>query len=206
MSLINLLFLKKMLIIVNPIMVMLIYSSLKPNASSQRRMKDALMLFGVSSVLAVLFIIAGKHVLLAFDITASYISLAGGLMVIAAAWELLHSSPGKNDEPVKSKSILTPVVVPVCIGGASISIILETTSQLTFSLPTLGGLIGVVVIVYALSALACYFSNLLCKYAGAAVMQIAVIIFSFMILAVGLNITISSLATIILDYSDVIGK
>jgi multiple antibiotic resistance protein len=201
MSLINILFLKKMLIIVNPIMVMLIYSSLKPNASSQRRKKDALTLFAVSSILAILFIIAGKYVLLAFDITTSYISLAGGLMIITAAWELLHSSPGKNDEHIKSKSILTPIVVPLCIGGASISIILETTSKLTFSLPTLVGLVVVVVVVYALSALACYFSNLLCKYAGAAVMKIAVIIFSFMILAVGLNITISSLASIILGYS-----
>lgn len=200
MSLATILFLKKMLIIVNPIMVMLIYSGLKPNASSQQRMKDAITIFGVSSVLAILFIIAGKYVLLAFDISANYISLAGGLMIIAAAWELLHSSPRKSAALSESKSILTPIVVPICIGGASISVILETTSQLTFSLPTLCGLIVVVVVVYALSAFACYFSNLLCKYVGAAMMQIAVIIFSFMILAVGLNITISSLAKIILGY------
>ena len=56
MSLATILFLKKMLIIVNPIMVMLIYSGLKPSASSQQRMKDAITIFGVSCVLAILFI------------------------------------------------------------------------------------------------------------------------------------------------------
>lgn len=74
-----------MLIIVNPIMVMLLYVSLKPHASSQQRKKDAVIIFIASCALAIFFIIVGKYILLAFDIGVNYISLTGGIMIIAAA-------------------------------------------------------------------------------------------------------------------------
>jgi multiple antibiotic resistance protein len=198
MVLINILFLKKMLIIVNPIIVMLLYVSLKPHASSQQRKKDAVIIFITSCTLAIFFIIAGKYILLAFDIGVDYISLTGGIMIIAAAWELLHSSKNKINTQNVSKSIINPIVVPVCIGGASISIILETTSQLNFSVLNLSGLLVAVVIVYTLSALACFFSTIICQYLAKAIMEVIMIFMAFMILAVGLNITINSLANIIL--------
>lgn len=186
-----------MLIIVNPIMVMMLYISLKPNASSQQRRKDAVTIFIAPCVLAIFFILAGKYILLAFDIGVNYISLTGGIMIVAAAWELMHTSNNKDSISSTSKSIIKPIVVPVCIGGASISIILETTSQLNFSISILIGLIVVVVVVYALSSLACFFSKKICQHLNKSVMEVVVIFMAFMILAVGLNITISSLANII---------
>lgn len=97
----------------------------------------------------------------------------------------MHSSKNKSNIPSASKSIINPIVVPVCIGGASISIILETTSQLNFSVLTVIGLLVVVVIVYTLSSLACFFSEKICQYLGTAMMEVVMIFMAFMILAVG---------------------
>ena len=109
---------KKLLILLNPFLIALIYHNLKPVTTFNERVQDAKVLFYMPSILGIIIIIVGQHLLSFFDISTAYIKLAGGIMITLTAWKLLQND--QKESQIHAKSIVMPMVVPICIGGSTI--------------------------------------------------------------------------------------
>lgn len=182
---------KKLIILLNPFLIALIYHNLKPTSTSSERMKDAKLLFYVPSILGIIIVIFGQHILSFFDISVAYIRLAGGIMIALTAWKMLQNEP--KSSLAHKKSIVTPMIVPICIGGSTLSLILMTTAGLPFKLSTVLFVCFSVVLVYFIIANSCFFSKKLVGFVKPAIIEIMSVVSFFLIFSIGINILVSAL-------------
>ena len=185
---------KKLLILLNPLLISLIYHNLKPITTLNERIKDAKVLFYMPSILAIIIIIVGQHFLNFFDISIGYIKLAGGVMITLTAWKLLQNN--QKISRSQTKSIVIPMVVPICIGGSTLSILLITTAGLPFELSTVFFLCATVVLIYFIIASSCFFSKKIINFFHPAIIEIISVFSAFIVFSIGINILISSLKAV----------
>lgn len=185
---------KKLLILLNPFLTALIYHNLKPVTTFNERVQDAKVLFYMPSILGIIIIIVGQHLLSFFDISTAYIKLAGGIMITLTAWKLLQND--QKESQIHAKSIVMPMVVPICIGGSTISILLMATAGLPFALSTVLFLCIAVVTIYFIIASCCFFSKKIINFFHPAIIEILSVFSAFIVFSIGLNILISSLKVI----------
>ena len=78
----------------------------------------------------------GSHLLVFFGITLPVVRIAGGLVLIAFAWKLLHSGAELEDQrsaeaanPSTSVDSFYPLTMPLTVGPGSISVAIALGSQ-----------------------------------------------------------------------------
>jgi multiple antibiotic resistance protein len=77
----------------------------------------------------------GSHVLEFFGITLPVVRVAGGVVVTAFAWKLLHSganadaTPGAPLKPASAQDAFYPLTLPLTIGPGSIAVAITLGSQ-----------------------------------------------------------------------------
>jgi multiple antibiotic resistance protein len=80
--------------------------------------------------------LVGSHVLEFFGITLPIVRVAGGVVVTAFAWKLLHSgaavdpsSPGAATKPASMDDAFYPLTLPLTVGPGSIAVAITLGSQ-----------------------------------------------------------------------------
>jgi len=138
--------------IVNPLgsaPIFLAYSSDLPPAA---RRQLAWVVARNALLLLVSAMLAGSHVLRFFGISIPIVRVAGGLVVLATGWKLLH----EGDEPAAPDSALTgpsqletarrgfyPLTFPLTVGPGSISVAITLGAGAALELDRLAGLVKV---------------------------------------------------------------
>jgi multiple antibiotic resistance protein len=110
--------------------------------------------------------VVGSHLLVFFGITLPVVRVAGGLVVTAFAWQLLHSGAdidgpvpaGEARKPMTVRDAFYPLTLPLTVGPGSIAVAITFGSQLprgagaaelaVFGGAALVGLVAVSVTVY----------------------------------------------------------
>lgn len=124
--------------IVNPIGGAPIFLGLTRGVSEPERAQIALRIAinGFFLLLGSLFV--GSHVLEFFGITVPVVRIAGGLVVTAFAWQLLHSgvnvdadqpAPGSVQHPTSVADAFYPLTLPLTVGPGSIAVAITLGSQ-----------------------------------------------------------------------------
>lgn len=183
---------KNLIVIVNPLLVALIYLHLRPKIKEEQKRIEVFQIFLVSSLLGLMVSFFGKGILHFLGLSIDYIKMAGGLMIISSAWGMLGRKDKYEDSrsAALSKSIINPMVIPICMGGGTISIILTTTASLPFQVGVMFSTSTAIILTYGLTALCCYFGEYLKKFVGDNIVEIFTILCAFIMLAIGLTMVV----------------
>ena len=145
----------------------------------------------------------GSHVLQFFGIALPVVSVAGGLVVSAFAWRLLHASadrfdqrsPRSPDEPVTPAEAFYPLTMPLTVGPGSISVAVTLGSQRPMEampaseLALLAGAAALGLLAVALTIYVCYrFAEKTAATIGEAATNVIVRLTAFILLCIGIQI------------------
>jgi multiple antibiotic resistance protein len=123
--------------IVDPVAGAPIFLSLSRNATQKERKFLPARIAVNSFILLLCSMFIGSHVLGFFGITIPVVRIAGGLIVTAFGWELLHSSDGlenhraagESKPPAKPTDAFYPLTMPLTVGPGSIAVAITLGSQ-----------------------------------------------------------------------------
>jgi len=120
--------------IINPIGNAPIFLGLTRHCAEQERNSLALRVALNSFFLLLGSLLAGSYVLEFFGITLPVVRVAGGLVVAATGWNLLHAQDDLDDDqtvhkPVRPKEAFYPLTMPITVGPGSIAVAITLGSQ-----------------------------------------------------------------------------
>jgi multiple antibiotic resistance protein len=199
--------------IVNPVGSAPIFLGLTRHCSDEERgaLARRVAINGFLLLLASLFV--GSHVLEFFGITLPVVRVAGGMVVTAFGWRLLHAGEALEDHraagaaprPVEPTDAFYPLTMPLTVGPGSISVAITLGSQrpklaVTLAdLALLGGAAVAGIAAIAVTIYVCY------RYAGRLVAglgprgtNVLVRLSAFILLCIGIEIIWSG-------YSELVG-
>lgn len=189
--------------IVNPVGNAPIFLGLTLDCSENDRRALARRVAVNSFFLLLCALFVGSHVLEFFGITIPILRIAGGLVVAAFGWKLLHSGgqikdhnpPGSMDMPVSMADSFFPLTLPLTIGPGSLSVAITLGSRRpmsTIDLPYLAllgsaSILGIVAI--AVTIYVCYrFAKQLVAALGESGTNVMLRLSAFILLCIGMEI------------------
>lgn len=180
----------KLTLVINPLLISLIHNSIKPNCTFKEAAIDAFIITGFSSVVAIIIMMLGIKFFSVLGVSASAVNFSGGLLLMFFGIEELKKCSDTintyNSNQRDNKSIIIPIVVPACIGGVTIAIILSYVSMLpTFSFHILIKLSFEIVCAYSIIGLSCIVSSSVLIYIPRNIILLMKVISLFIILALG---------------------
>lgn len=198
--------------IVNPVGSAPIFLGLTRHCTDQER--DALagrMAFnGFFLLLGSLFV--GSHVLEFFGITLPIVRVAGGLVVTAFGWKLLHAGqeledPRADDDatrPITPTDAFYPLTMPLTVGPGSISVAITLGSQRPkmahriADLALLGGAAIAGLVAIAVTVYVCYrFADPIIPTLGERGANVLVRLSAFILLCIGIEIIWSGYSALV---------
>jgi multiple antibiotic resistance protein len=156
-------------------------------------------------------VLIGSHVLEFFGITLPIVRIAGGLVVTAFAWRLLHSGD-EADQPPSSETMrrqlsmddaFYPLTMPLTVGPGSIAVAITLGSQRPAGLEDAGhtailaaaAVLGLAAI--AASVYVCYrYAARIAAFLGESGTNVLVRLSAFILLCIGISIIWSGYSTL----------
>lgn len=192
--------------IVNPIGVAPIFLALTRCCDDNERNALALQVTRNSFLLLLGSLLVGSAVLEFFGITLPVVRVAGGLVVTAAGWSLLHEGDQAEEErvvhsPAKPMDSFYPLTMPITVGPGSIAVAITIGSQrprvgLTH-LALLGGAAGVGLIAISATIYVCYrFAEETIRVLGEQGTNVLVRLSAFILVCIGIEIMWSGYSTL----------
>jgi multiple antibiotic resistance protein len=191
--------------IVNPIGSAPIFLGLTAGCTQAERNRLALRVCINAFFLLLGSLFVGSHVLEFFGVTLPAVRVAGGLVVTAFGWKLLHSDEGLADQRESkaagrrsdSSESFYPLTMPLTVGPGSMSVAITLGSQrpMAADLAHLGNyllLAGAAVTGLVAIAFTCYvcyrFGNGMTRLLGKAGTSVVVRLSAFILLCIGIEI------------------
>jgi multiple antibiotic resistance protein len=184
--------------IINPIGGAPIFLALTRHCNDKERNALALRVTRSSFLLLLGSLLVGSYVLEFFGITLPVVRVAGGLVVTAAGWSLLHEGDEAEEEhatqgPAKPMDSFYPLTMPITVGPGSIAVAITIGSQrprvgLTH-LALIGGAAGVGLIAISATIYVCYrFAEETIGILGEQGTNVLVRLSAFILLCIGIEI------------------
>jgi multiple antibiotic resistance protein len=188
--------------IVNPVGSAPIFLRLTQLVANEREaLARAVALNSLLLLLGSLFI--GSHVLEFFGITLPVVRIAGGLVVAAFGWNLLHAGDegsqdqrsASNNEPGEAIDAFYPLTMPLTVGPGSISVAVTLGSQRPaesqhlgeFAMLAGGAVAGLIAI--AISIYVCYaFADRIVALLGERGTNVVMRLSAFILFCIGIQI------------------
>ncbi len=198
--------------IVNPIGSAPIFLGLTAGCSKAERNGLARRVAFNSVLLMAGSMFIGSHLLVFFGITLPVVRVAGGLVLIAFAWRLLHTGADLEDQRSaraegQSSTVdsFYPLTMPLTVGPGAISVAIALGSQrptgtLDFSqLTLLGGSAIVGIFAIALTIFVCYrFAERTVMLLGRSGTNVVVRLSAFILLCIGIQVLWTGYSTLAL--------
>lgn len=197
--------------IVNPVGSAPIFLDLTRHCTDQERraLAGRVAVNGFFLLLGSLFI--GSHVLEFFGITLPVVRIAGGLVVTAFGWRLLHAWEEEQKEradaaakPITPSDAFYPLTMPLTVGPGSISVAITLGSQRPKTaagiadLALLGGAAIAGLAAIAGTIYLCYrFAEPMVAVLGARGANVLVRLSAFILLCIGIEIIWSGYSTLV---------
>ena len=177
--------------IVDPLLAVPVFASLTQKYSSKQRIAVAERASFYVLWILLVFFIAGSLILKFFGISLEGLRIAGGLMIISSAVEMLEKKdrllPQEQHESEEKEDIaFSPLAMPILSGPGAIAVIIGmTTDAKSFSHYT------VIVVTICLVAFSCYIflrlAHTMSQRMGATTMRSYTRIMGFILLCIGVQ-------------------
>jgi multiple antibiotic resistance protein len=188
--------------IINPLAAAFIILSLVPYASPAERAEMARRIAINSFVILLVSLSIGAYLLTFLGISIAVLRVAGGVVIAAAGWSLLHESDDESGEAARPEALSAredslrrkafyPLTMPVTVGPGAISvaIALGTGSPREGLQPAHFIGVGVALALVCVSIYLCVpFSGHIARLLGPSGTQIAMRLFAFAIFCIGAQI------------------
>lgn len=196
--------------IVNPLGGAPIFLSLTYDYSADQRKLLSRKIAMNSSLLLIGSYLIGTHILTFFGISLPVVQVGGGLVVMAAGWNMLHEkdgdkSRGNVQQSVDPRDLSTrafyPLTLPLTVGPGSISVAItlganEPHHGYTILYSIIGAVIGSLLI--AVSVYFCYaFADRLAQILGPTAMAVILRLTSFLLVCIGVQIFWNGLSALL---------
>ena len=189
--------------LINPAGTAPIFLSLTNGESDRTRATLAVRIARNAALLLAAATLGGSSILLFFGLSIAEIRIAGGLLVIATAWHLMHTDQRPDAEITalsrRAATDLThaafyPLTFPVTIGPGSLAVAVTLGAGTAVRMPSLLGAIAGIVVVSCTIYLCYRFAARAARLLGDAGTLVLFRLSAFILLAVGVKILADGLA------------
>ena len=135
-------FVAAMLAIVNPVGVIPLWTELTYGETRKVRSEVALMLVGSSTIILLIFLLFGRHILGFFSIDLDVFRIAGGILLLSTGISMVYGDSAKlhkrkeqlGETPLeiaknRFKDIMVPMAIPILSGPGSITTVVLFNSK-----------------------------------------------------------------------------
>ena len=192
--------------VVNPLGAVPVYLAMTPGMTRKDRNGISLQASIYFTVILTIFFLAGSAILGFFGVTLTSLRIAGGIIIFGSGAQLLSGKMAKSraiNSEVKEEALekddisFTPLAMPLLAGPGSISLMIGYFSEFS-SIPERGivmvALLSVGVVVYTVLRSSPFIFKLL----GVAGIKAISRIMGFIVMAIGIELIISSIKEILL--------
>jgi multiple antibiotic resistance protein len=187
--------------VVNPFAAMPVFLSLTDRFSDMDRVliakKAGLYMFGI----LIIFLFIGTYILSFFGISLAGIRIAGGLIIMRAAYSMLNPEKGGNklSKEVEMAAMekedisFSPLALPLLSGPGSIAVVIGFATQaegVTDYLINVGSIVLVVLVTYVILRLA----PISAKYIGPTGLSVMTRLMGFIALAIAVQFILSGIS------------
>lgn len=191
-------------VIVDPIGVAAIFTGLSGTMPAPERRRVALNGTVIATGVILVFAFAGEYLFRALGISISAFSIAGGALLFLLAINMvlvqrtgLSSTTVSEDREAVSKDDITvfPLAIPLLAGPGALTSILLLMSRVEGNLPAQIGIVGVVLMVMALAAVALMSSSRLVHLLGVTGVNVIGRVFGIILAALAVQFILNGIRT-----------
>lgn len=190
-----------MLTLLNPLIIGLIYLNYKPKATLAESIRDGITTCIGSTMIMLVIIRVGTSILDVLGVNLLAIRIAGGIILTLSVYKMMNDQGSADDteaeQQAASKSIITPFVTPICVGGASISMLFTYISNIPkFSMAIFWSLGSAVFLVFLIIGAFMPISILFFKKIPKSILDAIKTISLFIVFSIGITILLSTIPDI----------
>ena len=190
-----------LLTLLNPVIIGLIYLNYKPRATLKESIRDGITTCIGSTLIMLVIIRVGTSILDALGVNLLAIRIAGGIILTLSVYQMMNEQNAEAspdlDLQTRHKSVITPFVTPICVGGASISMLFSTISNIPqFSMAAFWNLGSAVFFTFLIIGAFMPISILLFKRIPKSILDAIKTISLFIVFSIGITILLSTIPDI----------
>lgn len=183
-----------LLVIMDPIGTAPLFVGLTAGQSPRRRRLSALQAAGAAGGLVTGFAIFGRALLGALHVSVPSLTIAGGLLLLLVALEMLQGGSGSTEE--RANVALVPLATPLLAGPGAIAAIMVLSGRYDGLQGRLGVLTGIVVTVVAI-AVALLAAGAIARVMRPAMVQLLTRLLGLLLAAIAVQLVVDGIAVIV---------
>jgi len=186
--------------VMEPFSTVAVFMTLTKSMDSEKKKKVISKSMRISLLVLVFFAITGHLVFRVFNITVAAFQIAGGILLITVALEMLR--PGKGELSVSGSEdiAIVPMAFPLTSGPGAITAVILLTSQSTGITESSFIFVGIIIAVL-LSYISLKYSHLLFRWLGDDGLRVVTALMAIIVLAIAVQFIINGIADAMTEIS-----
>ncbi len=177
-----------------PFSTIAVYATLTKNMSVEKKIKAITKSMRLSFIVLAFFGITGHLIFQVFNITVSAFQIAGGIMLVIVALQMLYPERGFSTKDGSADIAVVPLAFPLTAGPGTITAVILLTSKSQSILDTSFVFLGIFAGVLA-SFIGMRYSTRLFKYLGDEGLRVVTAIMAIIVLAIAVQFLIDGIGT-----------
>jgi multiple antibiotic resistance protein len=180
--------------VMEPFSTIAVYATLTKNMPFEKKLKAITKSMRLSFVVLAFFALTGHLVFQVFNITVSAFQIAGGILLVVVALQMLYPERSTSLKDGSEDIAVVPLAFPLTAGPGTITTVILLTSKSQNLFETSFVFVGIFVGVLA-SFIGMRYSNRLFKYLGDEGLRVVTAIMAIIVLAIAVQFLIDGIGT-----------
>ena len=182
--------------VMEPFSTIAVYATLTKNMSFEKKLRTITKSMRLSFVVLAFFALTGHLVFQVFNITVSAFQIAGGILLVVVALQMLYPERSTSLKDGSEDIAIVPLAFPLTAGPGTITTVILLTSKSQNLFDTSFVFVGILVGVLA-SFIGMRYSHRLFKYLGDEGLRVVTAIMAIIVLAIAVQFLIDGIGTAI---------
>ena len=180
--------------VMEPFSTIAVYATLTKNMSFEKKLRAITKSMRLSFVVLAFFALTGHLVFQVFNITVSAFQIAGGILLVVVALQMLYPERSTSLKYGSEDIAVVPLAFPLTAGPGTITTVILLTSKSQNLFDTSFVFVGIFVGVLA-SFIGMRYSDRLFKYLGDEGLRVVTAIMAIIVLAIAVQFLIDGIGT-----------
>ena len=180
--------------VMEPFSTIAVYATLTKNMSFEKKLRAITKSMRFSFVVLAFFALTGHLVFQVFNITVSAFQIAGGILLVVVALQMLYPERSASLKDGSEDIAVVPLAFPLTAGPGTITTVILLTSKSQNLFDTSFVFVGIFVGVLA-SFIGMRYSDRLFKYLGDEGLRVVTAIMAIIVLAIAVQFLIDGIGT-----------
>jgi multiple antibiotic resistance protein len=180
--------------VMEPFSTIAVFATLTKNMALEKKLQALRKSMRLSFVVLAFFAVTGHLVFQVFNITVSAFQIAGGIMLVIVALQMLYPERSTSLKDGSSDIAVVPLTFPLTAGPGTITAVILLTSKSESYLETSFVFVGIFVGILV-SFVGMRYSSRLFKYLGDEGLRVVTAIMAIIVLAIAVQFLIDGIGT-----------